>query len=49
MAGIWPDYDEYATKTDRKIPLVVLEPADSLLSAAGPAVHSPRRGDVAER
>lgn len=26
MAGIWPDYDQYATKTDRVIPLVVLEP-----------------------
>ncbi len=26
MAGIWPDYDVYATKTDRKIPLVTLEP-----------------------
>jgi deazaflavin-dependent oxidoreductase (nitroreductase family) len=26
MAGIWPDYDVYATKTDRTIPLVTLEP-----------------------
>jgi deazaflavin-dependent oxidoreductase (nitroreductase family) len=25
MAEIWPDYDEYQTKTDREIPLVVLE------------------------
>ena len=25
MAGIWPDYDDYATKTDREIPVVVLE------------------------
>lgn len=24
MAKIWPDYDEYAKKTDRKIPVVVL-------------------------
>jgi hypothetical protein len=22
----WPDYDEYQTKTDREIPLFVLEP-----------------------
>ncbi len=29
MAGIWPDYDVYATKTDRKIPLVLLEPTAS--------------------
>ena len=26
MAAVWPDYDKYATKTDRKIPLVLLEP-----------------------
>jgi deazaflavin-dependent oxidoreductase (nitroreductase family) len=26
MAEIWPDYDEYQTKTDRQIPVVVLEP-----------------------
>ena len=25
MAGIWPHYDEYAEKTDREIPVVVLE------------------------
>ncbi len=25
MTGIWPAYDEYQTKTDREIPLVVLE------------------------
>jgi deazaflavin-dependent oxidoreductase (nitroreductase family) len=25
MAGIWPHYDEYQTKTDREIPVVVLE------------------------
>jgi deazaflavin-dependent oxidoreductase (nitroreductase family) len=27
MTGIWPAYDEYATKTDRLIPVVVLERA----------------------
>lgn len=27
MAGIWKDYDEYATKTDRVIPVVVLDRA----------------------
>jgi len=26
MAAIWPDYDNYQTKTDRQIPVVVLEP-----------------------
>jgi deazaflavin-dependent oxidoreductase (nitroreductase family) len=25
MAAVWPDYDEYQEKTDRKIPVVVLE------------------------
>jgi proline iminopeptidase len=25
---VWPPYDEYATKTDREIPVVVLERAD---------------------
>jgi len=25
MNEIWPHYDEYATKTDREIPVVVLE------------------------
>jgi deazaflavin-dependent oxidoreductase (nitroreductase family) len=25
MAGMWPDYDKYQTKTDREIPVVVLE------------------------
>ena len=25
MNGMWPHYDEYATKTDREIPVVVLE------------------------
>lgn len=27
MAEIWPDYDEYQTKTQRPIPVVVLDPA----------------------
>ncbi len=27
MAKIWPDYDEYQKKTDRQIPVVVLDPA----------------------
>lgn len=26
MAEIWPDYDDYATRTDRDIPVVLLEP-----------------------
>ncbi|MET4920870.1 nitroreductase family deazaflavin-dependent oxidoreductase [Streptomyces sp. PSRA5] len=25
MAEVWPDYDEYQTKTDREIPVIVLE------------------------
>lgn len=25
MAAVWPDYDEYQKKTDREIPVVVLE------------------------
>jgi deazaflavin-dependent oxidoreductase (nitroreductase family) len=25
MAAVWPDYDEYQKKTDREIPIVVLE------------------------
>jgi len=25
MAEVWPDYDEYQTKTDREIPVVILE------------------------
>ena len=28
MASIWPAYDEYQTKTDREIPVVVLERAE---------------------
>ena len=27
MAEVWPDYDNYQTKTDREIPVVVLERA----------------------
>ena len=27
MAQIWPDYNAYQTRTDRQIPIVVLEPA----------------------
>ena len=27
MTDIWPDYDEYATKTSREIPLVVITPS----------------------
>jgi len=27
MTGAWPDYDEYQKKTDREIPVVVLERA----------------------
>ncbi|WP_370323916.1 nitroreductase family deazaflavin-dependent oxidoreductase [Euzebya sp.] len=27
MAEVWPQYDEYAQKTDRDIPVVVLHPA----------------------
>lgn len=26
MAEIWPEYDTYATRTDREIPVVVVEP-----------------------
>ena len=26
MASIWPDYDKYATKTTREIPLVAIKP-----------------------
>lgn len=27
MAAVWPDYDQYQTRTDREIPVVVLERA----------------------
>jgi deazaflavin-dependent oxidoreductase (nitroreductase family) len=30
MTGIWPDYDNYQAKTDREIPVVVLEPVSAL-------------------
>ena len=30
MTEVWPDYDEYQKKTDRQIPVVVLERASSL-------------------
>jgi hypothetical protein len=26
MASIWPQYDSYQEKTDREIPVVVIEP-----------------------
>ena len=26
MAEIWPDYNEYVKRTDREIPVVVLDP-----------------------
>ena len=29
MAGIWPDYDNYQTRTSREIPVVILEPVTS--------------------
>jgi len=27
-AAVWPDYDNYQTKTDREIPIVILEPLE---------------------
>jgi deazaflavin-dependent oxidoreductase (nitroreductase family) len=27
MSAIWPPYDDYQKKTDREIPIVVIEPA----------------------
>ncbi|MFC4009359.1 nitroreductase family deazaflavin-dependent oxidoreductase [Nonomuraea purpurea] len=27
MTSVWPDYDEYTKKTERQIPVVILEPA----------------------
>jgi len=27
MTGIWPDYNSYQTRTERRIPVIVLEPA----------------------
>jgi deazaflavin-dependent oxidoreductase (nitroreductase family) len=29
MTSIWPDYDQYQTRTDREIPIVVIERADA--------------------
>ncbi|MFI5618726.1 nitroreductase family deazaflavin-dependent oxidoreductase [Streptomyces sp. NPDC051567] len=29
MARLWPAYDEYQAKTDREIPVVVIEPSDA--------------------
>jgi deazaflavin-dependent oxidoreductase (nitroreductase family) len=29
MTAIWPDYDNYQTKTSREIPVVILEPTQS--------------------
>jgi len=26
MVEVWPDYDNYQTRTDREIPVVILEP-----------------------
>jgi deazaflavin-dependent oxidoreductase (nitroreductase family) len=28
MTGIWPDYNDYQTKTSREIPVVVLDPVE---------------------
>jgi deazaflavin-dependent oxidoreductase (nitroreductase family) len=28
-AAVWPDYDTYQSKTDREIPIVILEPIES--------------------
>ncbi len=28
-AAVWPDYNTYQTKTDRQIPIVILEPLES--------------------
>ncbi|MDA0566966.1 nitroreductase family deazaflavin-dependent oxidoreductase [Streptomonospora sp. S1-112] len=30
MAATWPQYDEYQTKTERSIPVVVLDPVEKL-------------------
>ena len=29
MAEIWPHYDAYTTRTDREIPVVVVEPLEA--------------------
>ena len=43
MADIWPDFDAYATKTDRDIPVVVLEPhaGEGLVDADAAATSGP--------
>jgi deazaflavin-dependent oxidoreductase (nitroreductase family) len=43
MADIWPDYDHYAEKTDRDIPVVVLEPhaAEGAVAADAAATAGP--------
>ena len=45
MTAAWPDYDEYTKKTDREIPIVVLEPVRSRLPAA-PGARRDRSGQV---
>ena len=32
MAAVWPPYDDYQRKTQREIPVVVLEPIDPSVS-----------------
>lgn len=29
MAEIWPDYNDYQKKTDREIPIVIIDPSDN--------------------
>lgn len=43
MADIWPDFDEYATKTDRDIPVVLLEPhaGEGLVDADAASTSGP--------
>lgn len=43
MADIWPDYDDYAEKTDREIPVVILEPhaAEGTTAADAAATAGP--------
>ena len=38
--AVWPDYDSYQARTDRSIPVVVLEPAETVAGCA------PRQRDV---
>ena len=43
MTREWPDYDRYQEKTDREIPVIVLEPRSETTSADdGPRPASPR-------